>query len=404
VGGAGRAAFRLHTALLRTGVRSKLLVQKKTGDDEDTESPASHLGKGLAAIKPHLEHLPLFLYPRRRKAPFHVQWTPGSLSRAVGLFQPDLLHLHWICDGLVRIESLTWLQKPIVWTLHDMWPFTGGCHYGGGCLRYEEDCGRCPQLGSGTERDLSRWVWQRKRKAWRALNLTLVSPSRWLAECASRSSLFRDFPMEVIPNGVDLEVFKPLERKTARKRFGLHPTKPLLLFGAMDGTRDPRKGYHLFMEAARRLHEISLPAEPEMVVFGSQAPTDSSALGFRISPVGVVQTEEAMANLYSAVDLYVAPSTEENLANTIVEALSCGTPCVAFHIGGMPDMIVHRKNGYLARPLETDDLARGIQWSLEDAERWKTLSLNARKTAEERFDILHAAKQYAGLFNQILNS
>ncbi|MDP5337685.1 MAG: glycosyltransferase, partial [Nodularia sp. (in: cyanobacteria)] len=212
-GGAARAAYRLHQGLQKINIDSTMLVGNKTSDDITVLGANSKLDKGWAKIAPTLDSLPLKFYPQRNdKLIFSLQWLPDQLAAQIAQSNPDVINLHWINGGYLRIETLAKFKKPIVWTLHDMWAFTGGCHYSGGCDKYTKSCGACPQLGSQREGDISRWIWQRKAKAWENINLTIVTPSLWLADCARKSILFQNLRIEVIPNGLDTEVYKPIDK------------------------------------------------------------------------------------------------------------------------------------------------------------------------------------------------
>jgi glycosyltransferase involved in cell wall biosynthesis len=296
--------------------------------------------------------------------------------------------------------ALPQFGRPIVWTLHDMWPFTGGCHYDNECGRYSQSCGRCPVLGSERERDLSRLVWNRKRRAWSELEIRVIAPSRWLADCARRSSLFGRYRIEVVPNGLDLEVFRPIDRKSARELIGLPPDGRIILFGAHAATTDVRKGFSHLQEASFRLADLGEPSAYRLVLLG--ATHSPLPLGLESHGLGILQDDVALALAYSAADVFVAPSLQDNLPNTVMEALACGTPCVAFDIGGMPDLIEHEHNGYLARPFDASDLANGIAWTLSDADRWQRLSLRAREKCEQEFEFTKVAARHVALYRDIL--
>lgn len=296
------------------------------------------------------------------------------------------------------------LDCPVVWTLHDMWAFTGGCCYAGDCKAYFRSCGSCPQLNSGSGRDISYQIWNRKLRHLKKINLTVVSPSRWLAECAKLSFLFRDVRVEVIPNGLDLTQFKPIDKKIAREILGLPLNRKFILFGAMNAASDSRKGFQNLQPALQQLAVNKDTEKAELIVFGSSQPADPPDFGLQTRYLGRLHDDVSLALLYSAADVFVAPSIQENLANTVMEALACGTPCVAFDIGGMPDMIEHRLNGYLARPFEPSDLAAGIAWVLSDDSRCSALARRAREKAEAEFEIQSVAGRYAKLYGELLRN
>jgi glycosyltransferase involved in cell wall biosynthesis len=401
-GGAARAAHRLHQSLRTADIDSHLLVQTKVTDDPTTITLQNKIEKGLASIRPAINAIPLKLFTQADSKTYSLQWLPERVTKKVNQLTPDLINLHWICDGFLRIETLTKFKTPIVWTLHDMWSFTGGCHYSGECDRYTENCGHCPQLGSVQSSDFSSWVWQRKQKALKTLNLTLVTPSQWLANCAQSSSLLKGYRVKVIPNGLDLKIYKPIDSQLARQILNLPQDKQLILFGAIKATSDRRKGFHLLQPALQNLKQLRNNADIQIVVIGSSAPMQPIDLGFETHYLGTLKDDYSLALAYAAADVFVAPSVQDNLPNTVLEAIACGTPCVAFEIGGMPDLINHKSNGYLAQPFEVEDFAQGINWVLGDRERWQTLSEAARTKAEQEFSLELQASRYRDLFHELV--
>ena len=403
-GGAARAAYRLHQGFQSIGAYSQMLVQTKQIDDREVigSSDASGIGKVIAGSRLTLGQLPLKFYPNRDRSFYSLQWLPDNIADKVAQLKPDVINLHWVCSSYLQIETLARLNKPLVWTLHDMWPFTGGCHYSGDCDRYIVSCGACPQLGSSKNWDLSRWVWRRKAKAWNNLNLTIVSPSSWLARCASSSSLFKNLRFEVIPNGLDTEKYRPIERKVARELLRLPQDKQLVLFGSLQATSNKRKGFHLLQSALQELSQAGWQDKLELVIFGASRPHHPPELGFKSHYLGTLSDDLSLSLVYSAADLFVLPSIEDNLPNTILEAIACGTPGVAFDIGGMSDMIDHEENGYLAKPYKIEDLAQGIAWVLGNQERYQKLSNRAREKAEQEFNLSLQASRYLSFFDEIL--
>ena len=402
--GAARAAFRLHQGLRQINIDSKMLVQDKKSDYSHIICPDSKLKKVWNKLWPHLDRLPLQLYRKRQKTPYHIQWLPGPPLKNISHFNPDIIHLHWICGGFVSIEFLAKVGRPIVWTLHDSWAFTGGCHIPYECKKYKNKCGKCPVLGSCREWDFSRWVWHRKHKAWLNLNLTIVAPSRWLAECAKESSLFQSKKIKVIPNGMDLKRYKPMNQALARQVMGLPNNKKLVLFGAMRATSDPNKGFSYLQSALHKLKKKLFAKEIEIVVFGSSKPENVPDFAFPVYYTGRLHDDISLAVLYSAADVMVVPSKQEAFGQTASEAMACGTPVVAFDTTGLKDIVDHKKNGYLARPFDIEDLAHGIGWVLSDSERHHALALAAREKVEREFEIELVARQYLGLYKKLVSS
>ncbi len=405
-GGAAIAAHRLHQGLQHLGVASQMLVDKKLSEDQAVFAPKSNLSKALGILKPTLDHLPLRFYPHvdHTRLYLSLEWLPDAIAPKTAQLAPDIINLHWACGGFLKIETLAKFKQPLVWTLHDMWAFTGGCHYSQECDRYTESCGACPQMQRGESWDLSRWVWQRKAKAWKNINLTIVTPSSWLAKCASSSSLFKDRRVEVIPNGLDPERYMPVERRLARKLLKLPQDKQLILFGAMGSTSDRRKGFHLLQPALQRLSQSGCQDKTELVVFGASEPKSQPDLGLKAHYLGNLSDDISIALVYAAADVFVAPSVQDNLPNTVMEAIACGTPCVAFNIGGMPDMIEHQHNGYLAQPYNSEELGQGIAWVLQDKQRGQALSRRAREKVEQEFTLEIQARRYLALYQEVLQT
>lgn len=401
-GGAARAAYRLHQGLRGMGVVSQMLVQKKESGEATILTSKNRLAKEFDKFKGTLNNLPLQLYRQRQRIIFSPQWLPDSIPSQIAQLSPDIINLHWVCSGYLQIETLPKLNQPIVWTLHDMWAFTGGCHYSQDCQKYQAACGSCPQLSSRKDQDLSRWIWQRKAKAWPGVNLTLVTPSRWLADCAKSSSLFQNFRVEVIANGLDIQKYKPINRQVARELLNLPQDKQLLLFGAVDATSDRRKGFHLLQPALQSLSQTEWKEKLELVIFGASEPETPVNLGFKAHYLGYLHDDVSLALLYSAVNLTVVPSIQEAFGQTASESLACGTPVVCFDCTGLKDIVEHEQNGYRAQCFQSEDLVKGITWILEDQERWQRLCQRAREKVEQEFTLQIQAHNYLKLFEELL--
>ena len=403
-GGAARATYRLLQGLRQNQVPAQMLVQEKCGSDAAVVGvrATSGIHKASVGLRLTLDQLPLKRYPQREPGAFSPQWLPDRTIAQIKQLNPDVVNLHWVNNGYLQIESLAALAKPIVWTLHDMWAFTGGCHYNQECDRYTQSCGACPQLSSNRQTDLSRQIWERKHKAWQKLNLTIVTPSQWLADCARKSSLLNHCRIECIPNGIDTNIYRPIDRHVARDILKLPQDKYLLLSGSLGGLMDERKGFHFLQPALQEISQSEWGDQLELVVFGQSQPSHPPNLGLKTHYLGSLGDDYSLALLYSAVDIFVAPSVQDNLPNTVMESIACGTPCIAFHIGGFPDMIEHQHNGYLAQAFNIKDLIDGIIWILSDQERYQSLAKNARVKAVKEFSLSVLASHYHHLFGEIL--
>lgn len=401
IGGAGIAAYRLHKGLRSLSVDSWMLVDAMTERAPFVIGPGTLFDKVMARSVPILDRIPgKFLKPGMDRV--SSSWMPNRLLSRVKSLAPDLINLHWVCDGFMRLETLPKLRTPIVWTMHDMWAFVGGEHYVGADERYKRGytANNRPKVESGI--DVNRWIWERKSRSWRALDLdrfAIVTPSRWLADCVRDSKIFRNFRVEVLPNGIDEERFRPFSHDIVREILGLPFDKKLILFGAVSASSDKRKGYHLLDHALKALEQQVDPEAYELIVFGALSGDNTSSIATRY--LGNFHDEISMSLLYAAADVFLAPSLEDNLPNTVLESLSCGTPVVAFDIGGMPDMIEHQKNGYLARSFDIDDFVKGMRWVLDDV-NWPDLARRARQTVLDKFTLTIAASNYAELYKDLI--
>ncbi len=401
-GGAARASYRLHTGLRKIGVDSEMLVDNKMSDDPSVYGPEGKISKLWSKVRPFVNRLPLKLYDWQ-KMPLYPAWIGRNIIYHELVRRADVVNLHWIAGGFLSIRGisrLVKLSKPIVWTLHDMWAFTGGCHYSRDCEKYIDSCGACPQLNSGKDNDITRRIWSRKKKAYKDLDLTIVTPSRWLAECAKSSSLLSNLKVEVIPHGLNTDIFKPIEKLTARNILNLPKNKKTILFGAMGGTANSMKGFQYLKDTISKLEKMKTFNKNKLclVIFGASHLRDIEEIPFEVKLLGTLYDDFSLALSYSAADVFIGPSLQEAFGQTYTESMSCGTPCVAFDYGGPADIIDHKTNGYLAEHKNSKSLAKGIQWILEDDNRALKLRGAARKKAVERYSLEIQADQYKSLY------
>ena len=398
-GGAAMGANRLHRGLLGAGVESEMLVLRKVTEDPSVHRLSDALnrwGRARRRLSERRHQRRLGLYPRKAESGhWSLNLFAYPIASAINAFAADIVQLHWVGDNLLPIGQLAQIRAPLVWTLRDMWAFSGGCHYADDCLNYRAACGNCPQLEDGAADDISARVHSEKRRAWSKLGLTIVTISEWLADCARASSLLGDRRIEVIGNPIDPRVFKPLDRRAARAAFNLPQDKRLILFGAIGGTSDRRKGFKYLAEALNMEFD---DAGAELVLFGS-ARQEAIDVGLPVHQVGRLHDEVSLSALYSACDVYVLPTTQEALGKTLMEALACGTPCVAFEGTGPDDIIGHRKDGYRARMKDSADLAAGIEWAL--AQDWSRADLHRRIV--ERYGVERVSEQYIRLYQSLID-
>jgi glycosyltransferase involved in cell wall biosynthesis len=401
-GGAARAAYRLHQSLLRQGVDSKMLVQDKGGDDCTVIGPDSNFLKLLAKIRPVVDSIPVNFYKNRTQTLFSPSWLGfNNMAKKINDLKPDIVHLHWICGGMIKLEELSKIRAPLVWSLHDMWPFTGGPHYDEDCGSYKKECGMCKILGSNKINDLSKKVFIRKKTTYKKIaNLYIVGLSSWINNCSKASTLLKNRKHINLPNPIDVNIFKPLEKIIARSMYNLPINKKLILFGAMSSTTDLRKGFRELVKSLEDLDEQNV----ELVVFGSSRPKGKGQfpVKLKVNYIGQLYDDVSLTALYNTADVMIAPSLQENLSNSIMESLSCGVPVVAFDIGGNKDMVTHMKNGYLATPFDTQDLKNGINFILNH-ENYDRISNSARDKVVRNFDSNIVSTKYIELYKSILN-
>lgn len=404
-GGAARSTYRLHRGLREVGEASSMLVRRKLSQD-----PAVHVAG--SALHPLATYGDLLQYTAidRNRSPvsnthFSLGWPGLDLSTDPAVQDADVLHLHWVAGFLsaASIAALLALRKKIVWTLHDMRPFTGGCHFSAGCARFETDCTPCPQLASDTFH-LPGAMLSDTADVLRDSGIRIVAPSEWLAECARRSRLFSGLQIETIPYGLETDCFSPVPRAEARRRIGVPEDAFILLAGADHGA-ERRKG---FVELAGTLrHCVSDPAFRRLIDAGRALlltfgrPGEAiTQLPLPVRPLGYIDSDRTLAAIYSAADLFVLPSLEDNLPNTVLESMSCGTPFAGFSIGGTPDL-AREGTGLLAAAVEPGQLGRIICDAAIRPEQLGAMRANCRRRAESDFPLRLQAERYARLYASV---
>ena len=398
-GGAARAAYRLHKSLIKEGIHSVMIVQKKISDDYTVIGSSSRLKGLLNSLRPALDHI-IMKYVKS-KTLFSSSYLPfSSIVDKINELNPDIVHLHWIAGGTLRLEDLNKIKAPIVWNCHDMWPFTGGCHYDDSCGAYKDGCGNCKVLNSKKENDLSKKVFNRKLKIYsKAKDMTVVGSSNWISKCAKESTLFKKREIVTIPNCIDTNLFKPIDKNITRDIFNIPKNKKVILFGAMNSLSDPRKGAEELFKAI----EMIDVENTVFVIAGSSKPMEPLNLKYPVCFIPPLIDEVSLPLMYNVADVMIVPSLQENLANSIVESMSCGVPVVAFNIGGNKDMIDHKKNGYLSNAFKAEDMAFGIKWILEN-DNYTQLSYNSREKILNKFESSLVANKYIKLYKNILKS
>ena len=406
-GGAARAAFRLHTGLRRIGVESSMLVQERKSTDPHVRQflpPSDLVTRVRRRARRRSIEGDAARYPNR---PPSLDWfsddrTPFAGQIVAQVPPCDLINLHWVA-GFVDYEGFfpdaAKLGVPLVWRLADMNAFTGGCHYDDHSGKFTQQCGACHQLGSTDANDLSHQIWLRKKRALSQVpagGLHLVATSRWIAGEAKRSSLMGGFPVTIIPNGLDVQEFRPRDRGFARDFFNLSPSSKIVLFAA-DSADTVRKGFAYLAEALSGMRDV----EDLLLVSvgGGEPKLDPSVRHVRL---GRIRDDRVLSLAYSAADVYVIASLQESFGQTVTESLACGTPVVGFASGGIPDMVRPGVTGYLAPTRDVAALREAVGRVLADPAKRAEMAQNCRRIAVEEYSLEVQARAYATLYEKLL--
>ncbi|BCD98332.1 glycosyltransferase [Marinagarivorans cellulosilyticus] len=393
-GGAARAAFRLHIAQRKAGLDSHMLVVNK-----QTDNPFVHsVGKSKwLRIKIANIIASRLLRLQKTSNPVHhsLNFFASGILQQIDRIAPDIVNLHWVGGEMISVGEISRIKQPAVWTMHDMWPFCGAEHYSdpAGNKRYVQYSTSAIEVDpslSGV--DINKWRARSKAKSWTKKSITYVCPTNWLAGCARESSLLANSQITVIPNCIDHDLFKPVDKQVCRHLLGLPQNKKLILFGAMSSTSDPRKGFALLESALEKLRGR---CDFELVVFGASGIDDICDI--KTHYMGILKDDISLVALYNACNLFVAPSLQDNLPNTLVESLACGVPCIAFDIGGMQDLVRSSNDGALVQSIDCDALADAIASELLNDAARNTL-MHSKLYREEAA----VASQYRQLYEAYL--
>ena len=402
-GGAAVAASRLMEALCNYGVKAKMLVR-----DKETQSLTVSALPGQRRSQCHFlwERFVIWLHLHfRRQHLFDIDIANAGtdITRLPEFQEADVIHLHWVNQGMLSLKNIRKILesgKPVVWTMHDIWPATAICHYARGCEAFQTECRHCPLMSGAL--DFSYRVWQQKQRMLQGQRVTYVACSQWLADEARKSALLKGQLVTSIPNPIDTHVFRPQDKLEARQALNLPTDKRIILFVSQRVT-DPRKGMSFFVDAVAKLVE----KHPEMkqntvvAILGGHAEDVASQLSLPACPLGYVSNPKRIVEVYNSADAFVLPSLEDNLPNTLMESMACGVPCVGFQVGGIPEMIDHRQNGYVARFRDVDDLAAGIRYVLDEAD-YAGLSKSAVQKVAHSYSQQSVAKRYVEIYESAI--
>lgn len=406
-GGAAVACTRLLNALLGK-VKVKMLVQYKESNYTAIVSILKNSLDILIAKANFLyERLPFIAFYEKSKAvrfAFSTANAGINISKNNTITQANLLHIHWVNQGFLSIKNLKQLlilNKPIVFTLHDMWAFTGGCHYAGECINFVENCGNCKFLKVPSNNDISKNGWLAKQNLYQQNSkLVFVACSNWMAEMAQKSSLLQDFEILTIPNPINTALYKPLNKTEIREKWGFNAEAKVVLFGAAN-INDKRKGIAYLIGALQILKTQYPKLNLQIVLFGKNNLLDTTQLPFDTKSLSIITSEKDLVEIYNLADVFVLPSLEDNLPNMVMEALACGVPVVAFNQGGIPEMVNHKQNGYVAKYESIEDFAEGINWVLNNKN--VDLKANARQKVIDNYSEDLIAQKYTAVYQSLIN-
>lgn len=406
IGGAARAAYRLHRGLLSLGRESCLMIAHRTIDDPTLVCPTWPRSLSARVYRKILRGkicLDFKSYKHTRPDGYEPFTDDRSIYGAClwkHLHSADIINLHWVSGFIDYVSFFTTVSNkaPVVWTLHDMNAFTGGCHYDFDCGKFASGCGACPQLGSNNSSDLSRQIWQRKHRIFKSLNpqsLTIVAPSKWLVREVKKSPFLRRFQVVHIPYGLDIKVFMPRNRHMARDLFDIPHDKSVLLFLA-DDVSNRRKGFTILMQILAVLERQSNIC---LVSVGREKPNINTT--FPHMHLGFIHDDRLLSLVYSTADLFLIPSLQDNLPNTVIESLACGTPVVGFDTGGIPDMVRTGITGCLVPSQDVELMQAAIIDLLSDSEKLTAMAANCRRIAIEEYALEKQAQHYSELYEMI---
>ena len=405
-GGAAVASNRLLSALNNNGVKAKMLVRNKETENLSVVSLPHSLKQKWNFL---WERFCIFLHLHlSKKGLFDIDIanTGCDITRTKEFLEADIIHLEWINQGMLSLKNIRKIiesGKPVVWTMHDLWPATALCHYARGCIAFKTSCKRCPLLPHhGSLNDLSARIWAQKQKTYSKGRIHFVCCSNWLAQQAKQSGLLKGHSITSIPNPIDTHVFHPINKNEARESLSLPKDKHILLFVSQKVTNE-RKGVHHLIDAIKELTALHPQLKDTLAValMGGSADEVASQLPVETFSLGYISDDKTLVNAYNAADLFVIPSLEDNLPNTIMEALACGIPCVGFNIGGIPEMIDHEVNGYIALPKSAKSLAQGIHWVLSHPNKGE-LAHQAVAKVNQNYSQQGVAMRYINLYNEAL--
>jgi len=398
------APYKLHEALLKAGIDSKILALNPSECNDVTVVQKNVWYKIKRKVYAIVRQLQCRKQPSEAYMPFTRLPVGLDVSKVSEIQEADIIYLHWVCGDYMApdtIQKLLTLNKPVLCACHDNYPFTGGCHVRLGCDRYQTGCGKCPQLHSEQEDDATKRLMARKKKSINSSNLIITSPSSWMDENVSKSWLFHDKRHYVLPNAIDTELFAPLDKTEARKHFDIEDNRYVILVGLKANEKIPYNGTEYLWNVLNKLQQKCPDGklhdkQIEIIVFGVEQVDTKCMLPIR--SVGYIREQEKLAKLYAAADVYLVTSLEDSFNQTVAECMACGTPVVAFNNGGIADIIDHEQNGYLVRYIDVDDMVQGMMF------KWNDIHISsARMKIEKYFSYEKVSEMFRDMATKIMN-
>lgn len=402
-GGAARGAYRLNQALnsSNAGIASSMIVQKKQSSLNTINGPISNLNKVVALLRPHVDKLPLLFSKQNTQELISSNWLSNHrLVELINAEKPDVVNLHWVNKGFLSLDDFHRIKAPIVFTVHDSWIATGGCHIIGDCKQYVDGCSSCPKLDNKFKFfDPVQWNATKKRAVFSNSSHSFVAVSRWMKSVMQESAILRNKPVTIIPNTLDCSVFRVIDKQGCRAILGIeHDQRTILCFGAMSAFEDSNKGGDLLLNALSFLD----PTKYRIIIFGASGCGVLESSSYDIKFLGEIKDELMMAVVYNASDIFIMPSRVESFGQTASEAMACGTPVCAFATSGLLDIVDHKVNGYLATPFDTLDLAKGIEW-LSGNKATPKLQEECVRKAVDYFSFARVSDRYRKLFSEVIH-
>ena len=397
LGGAARATFRIHKSLLNEGYNSTLYVNKKNTKDNSIKTSPYMIDKNFYNIRTNLISKFVKVTNPRIKSYNSPSILPSSWPKFINNSDIDLVHLNWINAEMMSIEDIAKIKKPMIWTFHDMWPFLGSQHLSNNDkyidLKNFENKNFLDKIFN-----LNEWTYFRKKKNW--INpIQIVTPSQWLADCVKQSELMNSWPVETVPHPIDIDFWKPDAEENSRELLGINSDKIILVYGADGGIESFNKGFDLLLKSLEKLEDHH--KDLVLCIFGNE--TDIKLkLNYTVINFGKITEDKKLRQIYRAADLCVVPSRKESFCQVALEAQSCGTPVIAFSVGGLKDIIEHNITGYLIKPFDIEFFSMSIKNFINNKKKIFIIKNNARKRVERLFSMSSVAKKYINIYKKIL--